>query len=132
MGTLICDGVDALVGKGATLEVIAPKVGGARAADGTLIPAAHMVDGGPSVLLDAVAVILTPEGAKRLAGDVAARDFVSDSYAHCKFIAHTLEAVGIESTADEGLIPLAPRACAAFVTACRRIRLWARERALKP
>ncbi|WP_283180006.1 catalase [Gemmobacter sp. 24YEA27] len=147
VGALICDGVDAalvqeladaLASEGAMLEVIAPKIGGARAADGSLIPAMHMVDGGPSVLFDAVALILTPEGAERLAGDVAARDFVSDAFAHCKFIAHTqgatalLEAVGIEPTADEGLLPLDLGTCADFVATCRQIRLWARERALKP
>lgn len=146
VGALICDGIDAtlikelaaaLAEEGATLEIIAPKVGGARAADGSLIPAMHMIDGGQSVLFDAVALLLTPEGAGRLAGDVAARDFVSDAFAHCKFIAHTrgaevlLEAVGDGPAADEGLIPLETVAATDFVVACRRLRLWAREAAVK-
>lgn len=147
VGALICDGIDAalvadlaaaLADEGATLEIVAPKVGGARAKDGSLTPAMHMIDGGPSVLFDAVALILTPEGADRLAGDVAARDFVSDAFAHCKFIAYTpgaaglLEAVGIDAAADEGLIPLEPGSSADFVATCRALRLWARERVLKP
>lgn len=147
VGALICDGIDAalikdlaaaLADEGATLEIVAPKVGGAKAADGTLIPAMHMIDGGQSVLFDAVALVLTLEGADRLAGDVAARDFVSDAFAHCKFIAHTpgaaglLGAVGIDAAADEGLIPLGTGTTANFVKACRPLRLWARERAVKP
>src|SRR5690606_21883005 len=98
----------------------------------------HMIDGGQSVLFDAVALVLTPEGADRLAGDVAARDFVSDAFAHCKFIGHTpgaeklLEAVGIDAAADEGLIPLETVATIDFVAACRTLRLWSRERAVKP
>ena len=46
-----------------------------------------MIDGGPSVLFDAVALILSEEGAERLTGEAAARDFVADAFAHCKFIA---------------------------------------------
>ncbi len=31
-----------------------------------MIPAKHMIDGGPSVLFDAVALLLSEEGAERL------------------------------------------------------------------
>ncbi|MBL7406489.1 catalase HPII, partial [Escherichia coli] len=63
-------------------------VGGVEAADGTLIPAKQMIDGGPSVLYDAVAIIVSPEGAAELEQEATARDFVADAFAHCKFIAH--------------------------------------------
>jgi len=147
VGALICNGIDAaliselataLADEGATLEIVAPKVGGAKAENGSIVPAMHMIDGGPSVLFDAVALILTAEGADRLTKDVAARDFVSDAFAHCKFIAHTpgaaglLSAVGLDPAADEGLIPLEPGSSADFVAACRPLRLWAREHLVKP
>jgi len=147
VGVLVSPGADAALLKqlqsaieteGAVVEVIAPKVGGVEAADGSWIEAKHMIDGGPSVLFDAVALILSHEGAERLTGEAAARDFVADAFAHCKFIAFTLGAVpllqkaGVDPAADEGLISLDdPKAVAEFVEACRKLRLWSREMAVK-
>ena len=147
IGVLIADGVDAALVKrlqdavkkeGATMEVVAPKVGGAKASDGTLVPARHMIDGGPSVLFDAVALLL-PEGAgERLAGEAAARDFVADAFAHLKFIAFTAGAVplmakaGVAADADEGLCEIVDaKSVDAFIVSCRKLRLWAREPAVK-
>ena len=147
VGVLIADGVDAVLFKrlenavkkeGATMEVVAPKVGGAKASDGTLVPARHMIDGGPSVLFDAVALLL-PEGAgERLAVEAAARDFVADAFAHLKFIAFTAGAVplmakaGVAAEADEGLSEIVDaKSVDAFIVSCRKLRLWAREPAVK-
>ena len=147
VGVLVSPGADAAllkrlrsaIGKeGAVMEVIAPKVGGAEAADGSWIEAKHMIDGGPSVLFDAVALVLSEEGAERLAGEAAARDFVADAFAHCKFIAFTpgavplLEKAGVDPEADEGMIGLdGPKTIAGFVESCRKLRLWSRETAVK-
>ena len=147
VGVLIGDGFDAALlstlqaaveKEGAALEVVAPKVGGAASADGTKVVAKHMLAGGPSVLFDAVAVLLSRESAEALAKDAAARDFVSDAFAHCKFIAFTPAAAplfakaGIEIDADEGMIPLdGGEAVDGFVEACRKLRLWSREMAVK-
>lgn len=69
LGILITDGVDAKLVNGLTAaikkektvsEFIAPKVGGVTAADGTWIEARHMIDGGSSLLLDAVALLTSP------------------------------------------------------------------------
>ena len=49
------------------------------------------IDGAPSVLYDAVIVITTKNGATALAAMPAARDFVTDAYAHCKFIGYAGE-----------------------------------------
>ena len=66
LGILVTDGTDAailnalkkaLAKEGASFEIIAPKVGGAKASDGSLIAADQMIDGGPSVLYDAVALL---------------------------------------------------------------------------
>ena len=71
------------------VELVAPKVGGATTSDGKLVPAKQKIDGGPSVLYDAVAVLRrrTPRWT-RMANNAAAKDFVSDAYAHCKFIGY--------------------------------------------
>lgn len=137
-GTLLTALQAALAAEGATMELIAPKVGGVETADGTKVPAHHMIDGGPSVLFDAVALLLSEEGAERLAGEAAARDFVADAFAHCKFIGFTAAALplmakaGVAPDEDEGLIALEHGASVdGFVKSCRALRLWAREAAVK-
>jgi catalase len=147
VGVLVSPGADAALLKklqtaiekeGAVMEVVAPKVGGVEAADGSWIEGRHMIDGGPSVLFDAVALVLSEEGAERLTGEAAARDFVADAFAHCKFIAFTsgalplLQKAGVDPEADEGLIALDdPRTIPGFIESCRKLRLWSREMAVK-
>ncbi|MBW8908951.1 MAG: catalase [Mesorhizobium sp.] len=147
VGVLLSDGIDTTLfeqlrsvieTEGATMEVIAPKVGGVDTADGAHIEAKHMIDGGPSVLFDAVVLLLSETGAELLVKEAAARDFVSDAFAHCKFIGFTAGAepllirAGVAPDADEGLVRLDSAASAkTFVAACRKLRLWAREAAVK-
>ena len=66
LGILVTDGTDAgilkalktaLTKAGATFEIIAPKIGGAKLSDGSWTDADQMIDGGPSVLYDAVALL---------------------------------------------------------------------------
>jgi catalase len=147
LGVLVSDGVDAALFKalqaafekaGAVVEVISPKIGGVEAADGTWIEGKHMIDGGPSVLFDAVAVLLSDAGAEKLSKEAAARDFVADAFAHCKFIGFTANAAplflkaGVEPDADEGLFTLdGDDTVDDFAKACRKLRLWAREMQVK-
>lgn len=147
VGVLVSNGIEAALFKalqatiekeGATMEVIARKVGGVQCDDGTMIIAKHMIDGAPSVLFDAVALLLTEEGAELLTRESAARDFVADAFAHCKFIGFSAGAVpllakaGVEPAADEGLIPLTNGdAVEIYIEACRKLRLWAREASVK-
>jgi catalase len=147
VGVLVSDGCDgkllaalkaAVEKEGAMMELVAPKIGGIVTADGTRMPAHHMVDGGPSVLFDAVALVLSKDGAAKLSGEAAARDFVADAFAHCKFIGFTaaagplLEKAGVAPDADEGMIALdGSSAVAGFVERCRTLRLWEREKAVK-
>ncbi|MBS7532280.1 catalase, partial [Ancylobacter sonchi] len=147
VGVLVSNGCDgellkalqaAIEKEGAVMEVIAPKVGGVETADGTKVVAKHMIDGGPSVLFDAVALLLSEEGAERLTGEAAARDFVADAFAHCKFIGFTPAALpliakaGVAPDADEGLMILDDASSVAeFIESCRKLRLWAREAAVK-
>ena len=142
VGALVTDGTDAAVlaaltaaleAEGAVLELIAPKIGGATLSDGQLVPADQNVDGGPSVLYDAVAVLASADGAALLANDAAAKDFVTDAHAHCKFVGHVpsaaalLQAAGVSELMDDGYIDLGAAGADAFVAACRQVRCWDRE-----
>ncbi|MEO8242243.1 MAG: catalase-related domain-containing protein, partial [bacterium] len=98
LAILVSDGADATIVEGlmaaataakAAVKVIAPKVGGVQLTDGKMLPADEKIDGAPSVLFDAIALVLSAEGAQALTGEKAALDFVSDAYAHCKAIGYT-------------------------------------------
>ncbi|TGS19191.1 catalase [Mesorhizobium sp. M2E.F.Ca.ET.209.01.1.1] len=147
IGVLVSDGIDsgllqavrdAAQAEGAKVEIVARRVGGVEAGDGSWIEANHMIDGGPSVLFDAVVLLVSEEGAEMLSRDAAAKDFVSDAFAHLKFIGFVagagplLASAGVAVDADEGLIELTGGGSArSFVEACRKLRLWAREGAVK-
>lgn len=146
LGILLSDGadpaifkalLDAVAAEGAVYEVVAPKIGGVTLADGTTVAAKHKIDGGPSVLFDAVAVLVSAEGAALLSRDAPAKDFVSDAFAHCKFIGISAQAepifvaAGIAGDLDEACIPLGkPADAAPFIEACRSLRFWPRELAV--
>ncbi|HEY7134608.1 MAG TPA: catalase [Acidimicrobiia bacterium] len=131
----VLDGLtDALGAEGVDLEVVAPKVEGVKRSDGTPVQAKQKVDGGPSVLYDAVAIVLSNDSAEWLASDATAKDFVSDAFAHCKVIGYTpaaaplLDAAGVEPDGDGGLVALdGDGTVAMFVERCRNVRVWARE-----
>lgn len=143
LGILLTDGADAKMfdalvkavdKEGAVYEVIAPKIGGVTLSDGTAVAAKQKIDGGPSVLYDAVAVVASADGAALLAMDAAAKDFVTDAFAHCKFMGLTAEAqilfekAGIADDLDEGCLPLATaKDATSLLTACRGLRHWPRE-----
>ena len=142
VGALVTDGTDAgllsalrqaVEAEGATLELVAPKVGGITASDGKAMPAQQKVNGGPSVLYDAVAVLPSAEGAMLLAKEATARDFVNDAFAHAKFIAYAgtakplLERAGLTEM-DGGFFALnGPGDVKGFVQACGKMRFWERE-----
>ncbi len=143
LGLLLSDGVSARLvagvqaaakAEGALVEIVTPMVGGVMTDAGALIEGDQKLDGGPSVLYDAVAVLLSAEGAAMLTKHPVARDFVADAYAHCKFIAYTAEAMplfekaGIAADMDEGFFLLSDATDpAGFIKACRELRLWNRE-----
>lgn len=146
LGVLVSDGVDAALldalttaieAEGATVELVAPKIGGVTDSAEKQHPAAQQLRGGPSVLYDAVALLLSTEGAAQVAEEAAARDFVADAFAHAKFIGYLaparplLEKAGI--TPDEGCVDLDGKgAVEAFVALCRKLRHWPREADAQP
>ena len=123
----------ALEAEGAVWEVVAPKIGGVTLDDGTKVAAKQKIDGGPSVLFDAVAVLPSEEGAAMLAKDAASKDFVADAFGHCKFIGYTDAAATLFDASrvpelDDGFVALSKsKDVKAFVTTCRDLRFWARE-----
>ena len=140
VGALVTDGVDAAIlaalgkalkAEGAMLKLIAPEVGGVKDSAGTWHDADEKLEGGPSVLFDAVAILPSKEGAALLITLPAARDFVADATAHRKFIAYVASASPLLEKAgvalDEGFIPLkAADDCNGFIAACRKLRFWDR------
>ena len=141
VGVLVTDGVDAgllaaleeaVTAEGAMVELVAPTVGGVTMSDGKKMPAKQKVNGGPSVLYDAVAILASEQGAALLSREATAKDFVSDAFAHAKFIAYAETAVPLMQKAgvemDEGFVALKSAADARrFIEMCRELRHWDRE-----
>ncbi|WP_323765156.1 catalase [Marinovum sp.] len=119
--------------EGAMVEIVAPHVAGATLSDGSHIEADQKIDGGPSVLYDAVAIVLTEAAGKTLAEDKPSQDFASDAFAHAKFIAHTdgalplFKSVGVAEKMDDGFCALSDSdASTRFIEMCRKLRFWDR------
>ncbi|MCX4247056.1 catalase [Paraliomyxa miuraensis] len=141
IGVLVSEGADAALldglrraaeGEGAEVVIVAPRVGGIEASDGKHVDAQEKLGGGPSVLYDAVAVVVSERGAEQLAGNPDVRDFISDAHAHAKFVAYAeaakplFESAGV--TMDDGYTALTKADdAAAFLEACHDLRHWARQ-----
>ncbi|MGZ2488102.1 catalase [Rhizobium pisi] len=147
LGILVSDGTGSVIfntllaqitEQKATFEVIAPKIGGVTLSDGKWIEAHQMIDGGPSVLYDAVALLPSAEGTGDLLQEATARDFVADAFVHCKFIGFVetalplMQKAGIADSLDEGVIALeAAKDVTAFIEALGKLRVWGREPSVK-
>jgi catalase len=146
IGVLVTDGADAdtlaelrsaAERAEVSVEFVAPAVGGIEASDGKRVEADQQIAGGPSVLYDAVVLLPSADGVASLARNPAARDFVTDAYAHCKFIGYMghaaplLAATGIDKLIDDGFVELGDgRSHAeAFLSQCRQLRYWPRQTA---
>ena len=68
-------------------NVVAPRIGGIKLSDGAVLDADGQLAGTPSVMFDAIAVVLSKAVAKVLGQDDAAKAFVRDAFAHLKAIA---------------------------------------------
>jgi catalase len=141
IGILIADGSDgatikkitkAATDAGATVKIVAPKVGGAKLADGSMLAADGQLAGTPSVIFDAVAVVLSDEGVKALSMEGAAIDFVRDAYGHLKAIAVDKGGKALLKIAnvgrDAGIVDANDKD--AFIAAAKT-RLWDREKSVR-
>ena len=121
----ISDLVGAVNGAKARPFIVAPKVGETKLSDGNTIRADGQLLGSPSQLFDAVAVILSKEGATSLLNDGTAVQWVMDAFGHLKAIGHDaaakmlLDKAGIRP--DAGVVDLG-----SFLGAAPK-RYWDRE-----
>ena len=138
VGILVTDGADgavveavraAAVADGASVKIIAPKIGGVTLKGGKLLKPDGQLAGTPSVLFDAVAVVVSEAGCADLLGESAAVDFVANAFVHLKAIGFTPEAQPLldkaNVQADAGVVALAGDAAAFLPPA--RTRQWDRE-----
>jgi catalase len=141
VGILIADGSDAasigalkqaVTVAGAKVKIIAVKIGEAKLADGSLLKVDGQLAGTPSVMFDAVAIILSDKAAALLAKEAAAIDFVRDAFGHLKAIGFDkggealLKTAGIEP--DAGVIAIGK--LARFIAAAKT-RQWEREASVR-
>ncbi|MFZ6757028.1 catalase [Undibacterium sp. Ji50W] len=97
VGILIAEGSDAktleklkaaVASADAKYKIIAPQINGIHLSDGKEAKVDGQLAGSPSVIFDAIALVLSSESAKKLERDMAAGDFVRDAYSHLKAIAY--------------------------------------------
>ncbi len=119
----------AVEAEGASVKIIAPKIGGVTLKGGKAMAADGQLAGTPSVLFDAVVLVLSADGCAELLGESAAVDFVANAFVHLKAIGFTAEAQPLLDRAgvapDAGIVDLGG-GVAGFV-APARTRQWERE-----
>jgi catalase len=145
IGCLVSDGSDGELVKelqaqaeaaGAKVQIIGPTVGGVLTAQGDLLAVDHKVDGGPSILFDAVVVAPSVEGGAQLALQAEAVNFVRDAYGHLKVIGYLASAApmlvkaGVDANPDNdpGLVSLGQSTLRDFISQASQGRIWKREK----
>jgi catalase len=138
IGILIADGSNAesidevkegVAAEGAKVKLIAPKIGDVKLADGSPLKIDGQLAGTPSVLFDAVVILLSEEGAELLGKEAAAIDFVRDAFGHLKAIGidkggeFLLKTAGI--TQDAGVFVISDSL--EYFIAAAKTRQWDRE-----
>lgn len=137
VGILIHDGSDAGTIKaiqkaaeaaGARVKLVAPRVGGIKLSDGKVVAADGQLAGTPSLVFDAVALVLSDSAGKKLTAEAAAVDFARQAFGHLKAIAadagaqQILEAGGVAK--DAGVLDASDTK--GFIKAAKT-RQWDRE-----
>ena len=138
IGVLVTDDADGKIvdaiktaaeGEGAKVKIVALKIGGVTLKGGKKLKADAQLQGAPSVIFDAVAIVASEAGCAELLKEGAAVDFAKDAFGHLKAIGHTKEAqplldkAGVET--DAGVVDLGGGADAFIAPA--RTRQWDRE-----
>ena len=138
VGILITDGADGQVvaalreaaeAEGASVKIVAPKIGEVKLNGGGKLTVDGQLAGAPSVIFDAVAVLISDDGCAQLLKDSAAIDFVQNAFVHLKAIGFTAAAQPLldkaNVVADAGVVDLSDGAKAFLPPA--RTRQWDRE-----
>ena len=117
--------------EGVNLVVIAPHINGVTLNDGTHIVANEKIGGGPSVLYDAVVILLVNLDSLNILDKPKVEEYIKDAYLHGKFIGYIEQNMPLfkklELKLDKGMIDLNhSNAISKFLNLCRNIRYWAR------
>ena len=148
IGVLLSNGIDgtllktlkkAIEAEGAEMAVVCLKIGGVVLADKTKLPADHALSAAPSVVFDAVALLTTDDGAKELAEEAAAINWIRDAFGHLKIIgfdgpsAALLNKAGLDGMFDEGLVKLDDKKAdiQKYLDIAKQQRIWEREPKLR-
>jgi catalase len=145
VGVLLTDGFDASLlatlqaavkKEKAALALIAPKIGGATAADGTLQEVDFALSGGPSFFFDTVILLVSDAGVAELVKEAAAVNWVRDAFGHLKVIGHVAEALPLLDKAsvavDGGVCQISDRkTLATYLSIAKAGRRWEREPTLR-
>lgn len=115
----------------ATYTVIAPHINGAVLTDGTQVPAQEKIGGGPSVLYDAVAILLSNPNALKPMDLHKVEEFIKDAYLHNKFIGYSTNVLALikklNIPVDKGMVLLATKdSVEEFLASCGKLRFWQR------
>jgi catalase len=142
LGILVTDGANgdlislienAIQGANATSEIVALKIAGVELSNGRSLPADEQLNGAPSALYDAIAIVASKQGIKQLLKEQNASNFIRDAFSHYKFIAYVeetiplLEKAGIKDNLDAGCVLLTDNNVDSFVSLCGKLRFWDRE-----
>lgn len=141
VGILVADGSDgktvaalkkAVQAAGARVKIVAPRIGDVVLANDKRLAVDGQLAGTPSVMFDAVALVLSEDAGKALCREAAAVDFVRDAFGHLKAIAADagakalLKAASVKS--DAGVVDADDHQ--AFVVAAST-RQWVREKSVR-
>lgn len=143
VGALVGNGADAsslraleraVKKAGASIKYISTHKEGVLDSDGGVIDVAEIVNGGPSVLFDSIAVIIPEAELETLAAEPSARQFVADAINHKKYVLYNSSAMGLFAKAGfpdadqlAGMIRMdKAKAAKKFVDECTKLRCWER------
>jgi len=120
--------------EGASIAYVASRKEGVLDSDGNAIAVAEIVDGGPSVLFDAVAIIAPESEIEMLSKEPSAIQFVSDAISHRKYVLYTspalalFAAAGMPDANEKPGVMLMDKMKVAktFIEQCRDLRCWQR------
>ncbi|WP_078119213.1 catalase [Thiosocius teredinicola] len=143
LGVLVTEGFDgkllaalrkAAKKERANITLVAPVADGIEDDQGQRHAADEILEGAPSVLFDAVAIIVSEKGADDLLIENAARQFIADAISHKKFVAYSKQARELVeacllngSLDDAGIVELSTgKSASGFIEACGELRCWAR------
>lgn len=144
LGVLLTDNADAeflsLLQKMAeqddfVIEIIAPQVGGVKLNNDKWIDAAQNIHGGPSVLYDAVLLLVSADMVGQLSNEPDVKAFIMDAFYHFKYIGYVgaakllFEKCGLIEELDAGCMLLEDKdSLKNFISACGNLRFWQREK----